>query len=174
MPKITTLPTHLTTYNVYSEGSKLIGTEAEFECPELEAMTSTVSGPGILGEVDFPNTGHFGSLEATVKFRVADGEAAALLDDGRIGLTLRGDISRRDGATGKQVHQAIRIVMQGINKKFSPGTLKASEGMGTSVTLELLYLKIVIENLTVIELDKLNFVFIVNGVDTLSQIRKNI
>lgn len=43
--------------------------------------------------------------------------------------------------------------------------------MESEVELEILYIKVEINNAVVLELDKLNFVFVLNGKDMLAQIR---
>ncbi len=43
--------------------------------------------------------------------------------------------------------------------------------MESSITLTLSYYKIVLDEVTVMEIDKLNGVFVVNGVDVLKEVR---
>ena len=52
------VPERLINYRVYLEGNALAGI-ATADLPDLEAMTDTVSGAGIAGEVDSPIIGHF-------------------------------------------------------------------------------------------------------------------
>ena len=174
MSQKSSLPTHVTTYNVYNSGQRLVGINGEFQCPELEMQTSSVTGPGILGEIEFPNPGHVGNTEATVNFRIIDVEAAQLLNDGTVDLTLRADVSRYDSATGRTVHQSFRVTMRGKVKTVTLGTIQASNGADSSIALELLYIKVVVDSRTILELDKLNFIYVVNGKDMLTEVRKNI
>ena len=43
--------------------------------------------------------------------------------------------------------------------------------MEAEVEMEILYIKIEVNNKTVLELDKLNFIYVLNGVDMLAKIR---
>ena len=68
---------------------------------------------------------------------------------------------------------ALKTTFKGYVKSISPGKVKAADTMGSSVTLELTNVHIEIDGQTVIKIDKLNEVFIVDGEDLLADIRKN-
>ena len=58
----------LTGYEVYHEGTRLLGM-ADVELPELKYKTNTISGPGIMGDLELPGLGHTESLELTLNWR---------------------------------------------------------------------------------------------------------
>ena len=74
-----TIPTKLTDYNIYNEGEMLIGTNGEVTMPDLEAVTSEISGAGIAGTMEDPTPGYFGSLEIELKFRTVSEESSRLM-----------------------------------------------------------------------------------------------
>ena len=51
------IPTKINNYNVYNAGDKLLGVGDELTLPDFEATSETVSGAGILGEIDDPTIG---------------------------------------------------------------------------------------------------------------------
>ena len=55
-------------------------------------------------------------------------------------------------------------------KKFKPGKLKRAEGMEATVTLELTYILVEVDGTVMLEIDKLNQKYIVNGQDMLAGI----
>ena len=57
-----------------------------------------------------------------------------------------------------------------IVKKFKPGKLKRAEGMEATVTLELTYILVEVDGTVMLEIDKLNQKYIVNGQDMLAGI----
>ena len=64
------IPEVLNHYNVYNDqAKKLIGISGEIDLGELEAITDTIEGTGILGEIEDPVTGAFEST--TIKFKWA-------------------------------------------------------------------------------------------------------
>lgn len=74
----------------------------------------------------------------------------------------------KDRATG---YYLIRVVVRGKAKTTTLGKVAKGKKMESEVELEILYIKVEINNAVVLELDKLNFVFVLNGKDMLAQIR---
>ena len=56
-------------------------------------------------------------------------------------------------------------------KKFKPGKIEKAESMEATITLELTYLLVEVDGVVVMEIDKLNQVYNVNGVDMLADVR---
>lgn len=167
------IPESVHSANVYTHGVRLLGTTGEVTLPNLEAMSETISGFGILGEYESPTPGHFGSLEQEIEFRTFDDGVFELLDaedrDG-IDLTLRAAQMSR-ASTGAIGLTGAKIVMRGMLKTFGDGTVKQASPIGVKIKLELLYYKLVVAGQERIELDKLNGIYKVNGVDRLAKVR---
>jgi P2 family phage contractile tail tube protein len=62
-------------------------------------------------------------------------------------------------------------IVQGPPMKVDPGKFETGAGSGGSSEQEALYLKIEIDGQTVVEIDKLNFICIIDGVDYLASVR---
>ena len=56
-------------------------------------------------------------------------------------------------------------------KNFTPGPLELGKQMDAKVTLELLYILIEVDGKTMLEYDKLNTVFVIDGKDVLEKVR---
>ncbi len=167
------IPSKINSFNVYKDGTKLIGISEEVTLPDFEALTETLSGPGILGEVDDPTLGHFSSMEMEIPFRQMDKDLFILSDDiSSVTITLRGSIQYTVNETGATAFRPMRIVVRGKNKGITGGKAKQGSGTGSSIKLEILYILIEIGNVTEIELDKLNFIYKVHGKDLLEKVRK--
>ena len=80
MADIPAIPSKINNYNVYNVAERLIGVGDEVTLPDFEAMADTISGAGILGEVDDPTVGHFSNMEMEIPFRLVDHEAADMMD----------------------------------------------------------------------------------------------
>lgn len=166
------IPSKINNYNVYDEADRLIGLGDEMTMPDLESISSTISGSGILGEIDDPAVGHFGNTDVDVPFRMLDPQSVKMLDNTKATkLTLRGAAEVLD-AEGNVDFQAMRVVMRGRCKKLAPGKVKLANQMETSVTLSLTYILIEVAGERVIELDKLNQVFKVLDNDVLAKVRE--
>ena len=63
-------------------------------------------------------------------------------------------------------------MVRGRGGKLTTGKVKAGSSMDTKITLTTLYILIEVDGKTVVELDKLNEVYKVNGVDVLAKIKE--
>lgn len=167
------IPEVINDFNIYRSGNRLAGTTGEVPLPDFEAITATISGNGILGEYEAPVTGHYGSMEQEIPFRVINMDYFDLADPTVVQeLTLRGAIQTLDKATQATGEMGMRVVFRGRCKKFSPGTVKQREAMDGSITLEPTYILIELDGKEKVKLDKINNEFRINGVDKLAKIRQ--
>ena len=165
-------PSVVNQFNAYNSGNRIIGQTGEVTLPEINSKTTTVSGAGILGDIEEPVIGQIGSLKITIPFVTIAKDYFALCDQlNAVDLTLRGAIQCMDTETAQAKIQQMRIVVRGKMASFTPGKVKGAEQMGSSVTLELLYFMVELDNEKMVEVDKLNNVFIVDGKDMLAPIR---
>lgn len=168
------VPELINAYNVYLSG-RLLGVSGEVELPELEAMTETVEAAGVLGEIETPATGHFGSAKVTIPFAVLHEDVFKLVDTTKaLELTLRGSEQFMDRKTGNTEDIPVKIVIRGKATTNTLGTLAKGKKGEPEIEIETLYIKCDVNNSTVLELDKLNFKFVVNGTDLMAKIRKNV
>ena len=66
----------------------------------------------------------------------------------------------------------VRVALRGRSKKLGGGKLKAGSPMDSGVTLTVLYILIEVDGSPMVELDKINEVFKVRGVDILAKIKE--
>jgi Phage tail tube protein FII len=167
-----TIPTKINKYNVYNAGNRLLGMGDEMTLPDFEASSETVTGAGILGEIDDPTVGYFTNQEIEIPFRVLDPEAVDMMDMTKaVQLEIRGAQQTTNSAGDIEFRQ-IRVVVRGRSAKLSTGKVKAGNPMDTTVTLTVLYILIELDGSPVLELDKLNEVFKINGVDVLAAVKE--
>lgn len=172
----TNIPSKIHSYNLYNDdlGGRFFGVGDECSLPDFEALSETISGAGILGELDDPAPGHFSNQQMEIPFRVLDEEAVSLMDATRtVKLTLRGS-QQTLSAEGDTVFRPMRAVVRGKCAALKPGTVKNAAAMGSSVTLNIFYIKIEVNEKELVELDKLNSIFKIGGVDLLKKVREMI
>ena len=81
------LPEVLNNFNIYDDkAKKLIGVSGEVELPELEAITDTLEGCGVLGEIEDPVTGQFSSATIKIPFAVLYESLFSILNTTKIQL----------------------------------------------------------------------------------------
>ena len=167
------IPEVINDFNLYLSGNKLGGVTGEVALPDFEGVTETISGAGILGEFESVIAGRYGSMEQEVPFRVINEDMFKLINPTvPVELTLRGAIQQTIKATGAVYYVGMRVVFRGRSKKIAIGTVKQGGPMDSSIALELTYILIEMDGKSKVELDKINGVFKVNGVDLLDKVHK--
>ncbi len=165
------VPEKINDANAYLDGNKMIGVAASIDLPEVNMKTSTVSGMGINGELDSPTIGLFESMEQEIQFNTLYSSAADMLSPLKtVNLTFRAAQQVYD-KTGGYSFKGLRVVEKGRVKKFKPGKIEKGESMEATVTLELTYFMIENDGKKLVEIDKLNGVYVVDGVDMLAEVR---
>lgn len=167
------IPAVITGFNVYRAGNKLVGVSGEVTLPDLEYATATLSGAGIGGEIDVPVKGQFPAMAMEIPFAVLYDDSFNIMQLNGEQLTLRGNIEEFDQATGAMIDKAVRIVVGGVPKGIKLGKLGQGTTMDGSNAIEVTYLKIELNGRDKLEVDKLNYVFRVNGSDMLATARNN-
>lgn len=167
------VPERLINYKVYLEDNNLAGV-ATVDLPDIEAMTDTVSGAGIAGEVESPILGHFGSMATTITFRTITDDGVKLAAQKSHTIVLRGSQQVYDAANGRYETLPVRVSMRGTTKRNGLGSFEVGSTTDSEVELELTYMKIFINNVERLEIDKYNFKYVVDGEDFLASVRDDL
>lgn len=150
--------------------TELIGM-TDVELPKFEAMTEKISGAGIAGEYDSPVLGHFGSMTVKLKWRAVNENQLSLLAPVLQVLDLRGSIQIQDPGLGQLLTQALRVEVRGQLKSGGLGKFEPGKPMETETEIEVATIRISLEGVPKIELDKFSSRFVVDGVDYLQKVR---
>lgn len=172
MSAITNVPEVINNFNAYNNGNVLVGVSGAVTLPSLDAITEEVSGAGILGTYETSVVGMYGSMTQEVPFRVLDMDVFSLMNPSElVDLTFRASAQSTVKSTGAIDYKGMRVVERGRFKSFTPGKLELGKQMDAVLTLELLYILIEVDGKTMLEYDKLNSVFVVDGKDLLEKVR---
>lgn len=161
----------LINYEVFIDGDRKLGT-ADVTLPSIEYKTATLSGAGIGGEIEMPTPGHTGSIEIELNWRTLNVDNAVLLAMKAHDLEFRGANENYDAGTGEIITEAVKLNVRALPKKAEFGSFKPADHTDTKTTMEAIYLKQTIDGKRTIEIDKLNYIHYVNGVDYLESVRK--
>ncbi len=172
LPSTNLIPSVLTNARIYKEGNVLLGA-AKIDLPDFEFMSESIAGLGIAGEVDVPIVGHFASMTTTLTWNTTTEDAVKLLIPEAHQLDVRGSIQVYDAGTGKFHDEAVKVVMRTMPKKVGIGSFEPAKKMDSETELEVAYIKVSQNGKELVEVDKFNFIFRVNGTDYMSKIRQN-
>lgn len=165
------LRSQLTNYEVFFGETRILG-HASIDLPDLKFKTATIAGAGITGDIEMATPGTTESLELTLNWRSIHSDLSEFSTQQAIDLVLYGSQHIYDQSKGSARAQQVKINVRGIPKntplgKFEPASITESKN-----TLEVLYLKVTVDNEVIFELDKLNYIYVVNGTDYLEDTRK--
>ena len=167
------IPDKLVGFHCYDESNTMLGV-TDVTIPELSYMTESIKGAGIAGEIDTPAIGQLQSMSSTINWRSVTEENIRLFAPKTYLFTFRGSVQFYDENSGDFVPKALKVVMKCIPKKGSPGKLDPATGMGTTGDYEVTYLKLSIEGKEMVEIDKLSYIFRIDGVDYLAKVRTDL
>ena len=167
------VPERLINFRVYNDSNDLLGI-ATVDLPEIEAMSDTVSGAGIAGEVESPILGHYSSMTTTFTWRTIEKAAMTLSAQKAHSVDVRGSQQVYDAANGVYSTRAIRASMRITPKTVSLGSLEPGATTDTEQEFEVLYFKLFVEGKAVIEIDKYNYVAKFGDEDVLASVRKDL
>lgn len=164
------VPEKLNDFRVYRDGNDLLGV-ADVSLPDIEFLSETVKGAGIAGEVDSPTVGQLASMQLSLNWRTITKPLTILAQQKAHALDLRGSMQIFEAAMGEYRQVPVKIAVRGLPKKIGLGKFDKGSSTDSSSEFEVIYMKISINGETVIEIDKYNYVCVINGVDYLLQVR---
>lgn len=164
------VPEKLINFRVYQDGDDLLGI-SDVTLPKLDSITETVKGAGVAGEIDDPTIGHFGSMELELNWRSLVKSNIVLAKPTGVHLGLRGACQGHDSAKNVLKTMPVKIVVEGTPKSTDLGKLDMGATTDTKNTIEVTYIKITVDGETVLEIDKFNYICVIDGVDYMADIR---
>jgi P2 family phage contractile tail tube protein len=168
------IPEVLNNFKVYNgDGDEYLGITSEMSLAELSAITATISGAGMSGTYDVPVVGHYDSINQEIPFRVLEKSGVSLLNTMKVvRLNVRGAIQCTDKGTGVSEMVGFRYVCGGRCTSFNMGSAQPGQPMNGSATINATYILIEVGGEKIVEIDKLNNVCRIDGVDLLEQVRR--
>jgi hypothetical protein len=160
------LPRVLKNFNYFVDGSPLLGIATEVTLPSLSMQADEHRAGGMLAPVDLDMGLEKLTAEYTLKeFHKETLALWGVADASGVRSRFLGAAEADDGET---LSQAIEVAMRGRITKFDFGTVKAGEPNEAKVSQSLTYLKYMVDGQALIEIDVVNMIHIVNGVDRLA------
>lgn len=165
------LPSVLKNFNLFNDGVSYMGIAEEVKLPKLKRKMDDFRGGGMNG----PAKVDLGQEGLEIEFTCA-GIMSQIFE--QYGTTkVDGVMLRFNGAYQRDdtcAVQAVEVVVRGRHEEIDPNDAKGGEKGKTVVKSTLTYYKLTIDGKKKIEIDLLNFIEIVNGVDMLADQRKAI
>lgn len=160
-------------FAVYEDSVEYVGM-AGVTLPNLAAIVQTLSGAGIAGNVEVPVLGHYDVMSLTLNFHTTTEHSVRLSEPRRHNIDLRMAQQIEDTVAGEVKVQSIKHVLVVVPKTDTGGTVAPAAPTNGSGEYSVRYWATYIDGAKVREIDPLNFICEVNGVDYLADVRKAI
>ena len=160
-------------FAVYEDGVEYVGM-ATATLPNLSAIVQTLSGAGIAGNVEVPVLGHYDVMSLTLNFRATTEQSVRLPEPRRHNIDLRVAQQIEDTVAGEVKVQSVKHVLVVVPKTDTGGSIAPAAPTNGSGEYSVRYWATYIDGAKVREVDPLNFICEVNGVDYLADVRKAI
>jgi P2 family phage contractile tail tube protein len=167
------LPQVINLFNVYKDGVKQIGVANEVSLAEVVYKLVTIDGAGIPGSYEEAVIGNFDSIKQVIPFSnlhtgMIDFSNPMVVQD----VIMRGSMQVTNIGTGATDYTGIRVAIKGKCTNFNPGQFKQGDKMSATVTIECMKYLVEVGGVVLMDIDKWNGKYIVNGVDLLEKARK--
>lgn len=165
-------PMYIAKAKVYdaNDNMEYVGT-ATVTLPSLEANTVTIEGFGVLGSVDMPAQGSFGSFKLSLGFRGLTQKNIDVMN-GVKSYEIRAVQNVFDTGLNKYVPQQIRIAVTGPVTTYDLGEMEIPNTMSVNAEIEALSFKLWLDKSLKIELDKFNDIHKINENDIMQAINE--
>lgn len=158
-------------FSVYEDSVEYVGM-AKASLPDLTALTQTISGAGIAGNVEAVILGHFDAMTLGLNFRTTTEQAIKLSEPRRHTIDLRVVQQVEDTVAGAIEYQSVKHVFVVIPKKDAGGSIAPASPTDGSGEYAVRYWATSIDGKKKREIDPLNYICFVDGVDYLAGVRK--
>ena len=161
------LPQLLKNFNLFLEGEGYAGRATEITLPKLARKMEEFDAGGMLGPIDIDMGQEKLEAEITLaEFSRKVLETYGIASADGVQMRFKG-AAVNDGTTSAT--DAIEIVMRGRYKEIDMGTVKRGENAPMKLSASLTYYKYVLNGEDIIEIDMVNMIFVVNGVDRMEE-----
>jgi P2 family phage contractile tail tube protein len=109
-----------------------------------------------------------------LKFRIATKAALRLLAPVKQVFDIRGSAQLQESISGNLISQGWRVECSGQPKHVGLGKFEPGKVQGVEVDIEVATIRISLDGEPLVELDKFNMIFRVDGVDYLAKVRADL
>jgi len=158
-------------FAVYENGKEYRGV-AKATLPDMNWITQTISGAGIAGNVEAVILGHLDAMTLTLDFRTPNASAAELSAPRRHNIDLRIAQQDEESSSANLIVRRHKHVFVVVPKSYKPGNVAPASSSDGSGEYAVHYWAEYIDGKKVREIDQINTICEINGVDYLAPVRE--
>lgn len=167
------LPRKLKHLNLFMDGGNWIGVAEDYTTAKLSQKFEAYRGGGMMGAANIHMGLDDSALDTSFTFGGVEADLVKRMGVAKIdGVAIRfaGSFQRDD--TGEVV--PVEIVQRGRFKELDRGTFKSGDNSQSKISMVNTYYKETMNGVVLCEIDLINMIWIVDGVDLMAEHRKAI
>ena len=163
----------LTNANIYMDGVNLLGRAEEVELPQVKLKMAEHKALGMVGSTEF--FAGIDKLESKIKWNALYPNVLKSCANPftSVMIQVRASLETYNG-TGRISEVPATAFLIGTFKEFPMGNIKPQDNAEYETTMSVTYAKLVVDGKEIFEIDALQNIYKVGGVDMLSNYRRNI
>lgn len=158
-------------FAVYEDATEFLGM-SEATLPDLSFLTQEISGAGIAGNIESVIICHMEAMTLTLNFRTVSKSQMKLAAPKVHNIDLRVAQQDHDTTAGALKTTGVKHVLKVTPKKTALGKVAPASTADGSGEYAVSYYAVYIDGVKNTEIDPLNFICIIDGVDYLKEVRK--
>lgn len=158
-------------YLLYKNGVELIGV-AKVTLPGVKYKTVTVTGAGVMGDVEVPLAGMIDAMKANIQFSSITDAAIELGSNEWHDVSAYVADQYFDSVTRTEEREPLRFDMSIRPTETNMGTVATASAADASGVYSACKYAVFKNNQKIVDIDQLNHVHMVNGVDNAEKVRK--
>ena len=158
-------------FAIFEDGTEYLGM-ASVGMPTLSNLVQSINGAGLAGNIEAVITGHVDNMTLTLNFRTTTPQSVKLSELRRHTIDLRVAQQHEDPVNNTMNAVAEKHVMVVIPKTHNVGSIAPASPSNGSGEYTVRYWATWIDGKKVREIDPMNFIYVVDGVDYLADVRK--
>ena len=163
----------ITNANLYINGGNHLGKAEEFTMPVIKQVMTEHKAIGMHGKVEFP--AGIDKMEAKIKWNSFYRDVLVLVANPDAALNMQCRTSMKTyTSAGVTDEVPVVIFVTGNAKDFPTGNFKQHDNVELESNFSVTYCKLVINGVTIVEIDVLANIYKVNDVDMLAKYRANL
>lgn len=158
-------------FALYEDSTEYMGM-ANVTLPDLTALTQSINGAGIAGNVEAVLLGQFDAMTLGIKFRTLTPQVMKLAEPRIHNIELRIAQQNEDTVTGTLPINSVKHLFRVVPKSTKGGSIAPASPSDGSGEYAVRYWATFIDGKKMLEIDPMNFICVINGKDCTADVRK--
>ena len=159
------------TFAVYEDATEFVGVASATQ-PDISSKTATINGAGIAGDVEVPLSAQIEAMSMELTFHSYEKNIAKLMEPRRHKLELREVVQYEDPVRGELLSGSQKHVYVAVPKSATGGSVAPATSGEVKIAFAVRSWTRYIDGKIDTEIDQLNGIYRINGIDYGASIRK--